>query len=229
MSALRLLVHGVMRAADARGLAARVAPFGDLAAVVSEDNEPEGDDAARTLALAQRHHALLSEIAATCDVLPVRLGAAFADEAAAARQLAEMADVFRAGLAACAGAVEYSLVVEDLGAPVAPEPPDSGGKTYLKARSEALARSRARPARIAETLDGLEAQLRPHVRALARRPAAPPRALDLTALVQRHATPTVLSWINQRQDELAALGLAADLRGPWPVYSFATLFPGSLS
>ena len=229
MSAARFLVHGVMRAPDSRRLSLAALPFGDLAAVLSPEPESEGDDAARTLALAERHHAILSGIAEAADILPVRLGAAFADADTAARALAEMADLFRARLDVCADAVELALVVEDLGAPPAPPAAAAGGKDYLKARAAALSEARSRPARVAAALEALEADLTPLSRARVRRPPAPPRALDLAWLVQRCAISTVSNRIRQWEDRLAALGLAASLRGPWPVYSFASLSPASLS
>ena len=220
----RLLVHGVLRATDAGGLS--VVAFADLAALVSTEGDEEGDDAERSLALARRHHALLCEVSQRCDVLPVRLGAAFADEAAAARGLSEMADAFRARLVVCADAVEMSLVAEDAGAPASPVAAISG-RDYLKARAAALTESRARPGRIAAALDALEAALAPHIRRLERRAAVAPRQRDLALLVQRGATVAVSTLVETRRIELAPQGIALGLRGPWPVYSFAGHSPAS--
>jgi hypothetical protein len=228
MSAARLLVHGVLRAADAAGLGAETVAFGDLAAVVSCDLEDASDDAERSLALAKRHHETLCEITLSRDVLPIRLGAVFADADAVAKGLAELSDLFRARLAVCAEGVEMSLVAEDVGAPPAATVA-AGGRDYLKARAAALTEARARPARLAQALDALEAELKPHARAVERRTAPPPRLRDLALLVQRGATVAVSNIVERRQAEFASMGLALALRGPWPVYSFASLSPASLS
>jgi hypothetical protein len=154
MSATRILVHGVVRGADAARLGVETVPFAGLAALVSCAPEGGGDDAQRALALARRHHEILCAVAERRDVLPVRLGAVFADADALARGLAGKADLFEARLAHCAGAVEFSLVAEELGAPLV-ACDAAGRRDYLKARAAA----RARPARVGAALDALEAEV----------------------------------------------------------------------
>jgi hypothetical protein len=224
MSATRILVHGVVRGADAARLGVETVPFAGLAALVSCAPEGGGDDAQRALALARRHHEILCAVAERRDVLPVRLGAVFADADALARGLAGKADLFEARLAHCAGAVEFSLVAEELGAPLV-ACDAAGRRDYLKARAAA----RARPARVGAALDALEAEVVADARPVERRAAPAPRLRDLALLVQRGATQAVLNKVSRRQADLAPMDLALALHGPWPVYSFANFSTASLS
>jgi len=224
-----ILVHGVLWAADAARLEADVIAHDDLAALVSReaDSPAAAQQAEAAIALALRHHERLSAAAARCDILPVRLGAFFGDEAAVRAMLAGAASAFRDRLQIAADAIEMALVVEDLGPPAEPPGPSPGGVAYLRARAAALDADRRRGPRIAEALAGLEAELGAVARLTVRRPIdrqrGGARIFELALLIQRRAIQTASLLVSAKTGAAAALGLRIALDGPWPVYSFASV------
>ncbi len=201
------MVHGVVRAKDAAGLGVKTVAFSGLAVIVSPAPE-DADDPESAIALAGRHPEILCGVVVKRELPLMRLGAVFADADALASGLAGMADLSHTRLAPCAGAVEYSLVAKELGAPPG-ACEAAAGRDYLKSRAAALTDARARPARLAAALA--------------------PRLRDLALLVQHDASDTVFDALGRRRADLAFRGLAMSLHGPRPVCSFASLTPASLS
>ena len=114
----------------------QLVPTGRLAAVCA----PAGADDEITPEALWRHEEVVEALMADRDVLPVRYGTRFDDEAAAARAVEERRDDFDAALRRVRGAVELSVRVIAVG-----EPRDAAP---VHAALAALARAHARrPAR----------------------------------------------------------------------------------
>jgi gas vesicle protein GvpL/GvpF len=152
-----------------------------------------------------RREAIIEDLMAARDLLPVRYGTRVADEAAAADAVAERRDELEAGLARVRGAVELAVRVH---AEENDEPPrDVSGRDYLRAR---LARSDA------------AAELHEPLAALARDSSVQPGAELLRAayLVEREAVGAFVARVRELQDERPELAVLCT--GPWPPYSFAS-------
>jgi hypothetical protein len=206
---------------------------GDLAALASL--LPAGPDDAlfgdpeRSAALSLRHHALLTEIGATLDLAPVRLGAVCSDVQSARALLQAEAPVFAASLARIAGRHEYAVKLvpmAEIVPPAAPAPP-ADGRSYLQRRAaEAEARRRsgeaARAAAVA-AFDALKVHAAAHVFLPPRRHAAADqerRLLDAAMLVSRAEVARFSQAVIAAQAAADAAGFALSVRGPLPAYSF---------
>jgi hypothetical protein len=237
------LVHGVMRAGVSAPASARPAVAGGALVAVGEgplaalatrlpdvltDGAAAADlfsDVERTRAVALAHHELLSAVAATGDIAPVRLGALRDGEASVRAMLAAESAHFSERLAAVAGMVELAVrLVTDADAPHQPAPAAATGRDYLRARSavanagrdhEALASLFAREAE--QTFAVLAADTRPGGAAPA---GQPKRWLDLALLVRREAVSEVAGLAESLGQKARRLRLVLSLTGPWPAYSF---------
>jgi hypothetical protein len=152
-----------------------------------------------------RREALLEALMEDRDLLPVRFGTRVADEAAAARAVADRGDELRAGLDRVRGAVELAVRVRSRAAEEAPAPAESG-RDYIAAKA---GRSRA-AMRIHEPLA-----------ALARESVIQhgDELLRAAYLVEREAVEPFAGHVRALQQEHPELALVCT--GPWPPYSFA--------
>jgi hypothetical protein len=171
--------------------------------------------------LSLRHHELLTALAVTADLAPVRLGALHADEASAARMLRDNAATFRQALARIAGAQEYAVKLTPLLADATPAPaePPASGRSFLQRRAEAGQRRRD----AGGALDALRVHAAAHVFAPPRRHAAADqekRLVDAALLVPRAEAATFAGAVPAAQDAAAAAGFRLSVRGPLPAYSF---------
>ncbi|ABN78355.1 GvpL/GvpF family gas vesicle protein [Cereibacter sphaeroides] len=181
--------------------------------------DPASPDWAVQAALAQ--NAILSAYAATEDVLPVALGAAFTGIAAVKRHLDAERATLDAGMERLAGRAEYvaQLIAEQVADGAAPAP--ASGSAFLKARSARheqrrhLARERTGFARAtAEELASLScsASARPL------KPDGP--LLDLSLLVARDRVPALLGAAEASSRAGSRLALSVRLIGPCAPFSF---------
>ena len=164
------------------------------------------EDAAVTADTLWRREAMLEALMEDRDLLPVRFGTRVADEAAAARAVAERRTELEAGLERVRGAVELSLRVHAPEPADAPPPEASSGSAYMRAkatRTQAAARLHEPLARLA--------------RASVVRPA--PELLRAAYLIEREAVEPFVARVRELQREHPALSLLCT--GPWPPYSFA--------
>jgi hypothetical protein len=206
---------------------------GDLAALASL--LPAGPDDAlfgdpeRSAALSLRHHTLLTEIGATVDLAPVRLGAVCSDVAAARALLRAEARVFAASLARIAGRHEFAIKLVPMVEVIAPAPQTvpADGRSYLQRRAaEGEARRRgaemARAAAVA-AFEALKVHAAAHVFLPPRRHAAADqekRLLDAAMLVPRTDVAQFAEAVLAAQAAAGAAGFALSVRGPLPAYSF---------
>jgi Gas vesicle synthesis protein GvpL/GvpF len=239
------LVHGVMRAGTAglpplaaavEGGTLTLVEAGPLAALTTvlprtlRCGTPASDlfgDVERTRAAALEHHRVLSGIAASHDVAPVRLGALRAGDASVIDMLREDAERLADVLAEVSGMVEVvvRIVSSALDAAPAPVAAPATGRDYLRARSASAQAGRHHEARAQAFADIVRERLALHasrVKAgpLVSTPGQPRRWLDLAMLVPRDAVPAVEAETSALVAEAGVLRLAVTLAGPWPAYSF---------
>jgi hypothetical protein len=151
-----------------------------------------------------RHEALIEELMEDRDLLPVRFGTVVADDAAAARAVADRRDELAAGLDRVRGAVELALRAHEReGNPL---PAARSGREYMRARTQRTAAAR---------------QLHEPLAALARDSVVQsgPELLRAAYLVDRDRVEAFVALVRRLQDDHPALDLLCT--GPWPPYSFA--------
>ena len=208
---------------------------GDLALLVSAV-EPDRlrvdqDDLSETGPLAtlvRGHDAVLTAAAATGPVLPLRFGTLVPDESAAHRLLDAHAASARVQLERIGDAREWGVrLVRTLAAE--PVPAAAGaevtGTEFLSRRRRARDEADEALAAAERAASRLETVLAPLTRARLRRGGSPGSSLllDLAYLVEPDREAAVGAALEQLAAEEAAHGLALEVTGPWPPYSFATL------
>jgi Gas vesicle synthesis protein GvpL/GvpF len=161
-------------------------------------------------------------------VLPLRFGTLVPDEAAAHRLLATHAATARTQLERIGNAREWGVrLVRTLTADPVPAPAGAevSGTEFLSRRRQALTEAERAGAAAERAADRLEAALEPHTRARLRRGGSPGSSLllDLAFLVEPDSEAAVTAALEQLAADEAANGLALELSGPWPPYSFASL------
>jgi Gas vesicle synthesis protein GvpL/GvpF len=190
-------------------------------------------DADRAAQLAIKHNALLTALAVQTDILPVRLGAAYADEAAVRAMLADQENLFVTALGRIGGAVEFAVrmtALTELETEKQPAISDAmSGRGYLKARGAVADRRRqageiiataSRRVLIALGHDAVEqAVIKPR---RGSPEAVPKRLLDIALLIRRDTLETFAARVVAAQAEAAQSGFKLSVSGPWPAYSFAT-------
>ena len=192
--------------------------FDALALPLARISAPPATEAwAVEAALAQ--NAVLSAHAATGDVLPVAIGAAFSGAAALGRYLDANAPVLTARMQRIAGRAEYivQLLPTALPAPDLPEP--ASGTAYLRRRSASreVRRSLGRERQLfAERVAAaIEAEDR------VARPLKPGGALlDLCLLLERGRSAALVAHLRSLGDAAERVGLRLRLIGPCPPHSF---------
>jgi hypothetical protein len=235
------LVHGVV-ATDRQAPLPRIADAFDKAEVIDAAADPHAllisevplplqgeieagtlfSDPARISALAMAHHRILAALAATTDVVPIRLGTLVSGLAGARDLMTREARRFADRLAAIHNSVEFGIRMLPARAPVpaiAKLNAAASGRDYLHARSQQ--RARGRPASVDMALGELA---RRAVATCARRPSPragqPPAIVDAAFLVDRGKLAAFTKCAGRIERQIAADGLALDVFGPLPAYSF---------
>lgn len=225
----------------------RLLDLSEFIAVASwiPDPLPEGGDArallqdpaqAQTLALG--HHRVLSEIARTHDIAPVRFGAALADSVAVAQAVQAQAGALEDALDRIAGAVEYAVRVSPAAPETAALTPDAAppapeqagepatGRAYLEARraKRHARRSLAQDthARLSRITAPLAALARAHLTQTRSDPTPAGAAdVELSLLIARHDEPRLAAALAALTADAQFQGWSLRAAGPWPAYSFA--------
>jgi hypothetical protein len=214
----------------------------DLGLLVSDVDPDElqvdPDDLSETgrLAILARGHDAVVRAAVTAGpVLPLRFGTVVADDVGARRLLREHAVTARERLDRIGDAREWGVrlvrtLTEEEPASAGPREERAGltGTEFLARRRQAL-RERDDAAQTAQSAaESLEKALVPHVTDFLRRGGAPGSSLllDVAYLVPPGTEAAFLAETEQLGAELRARGLALEVTGPWPPYSFATLTAG---
>jgi hypothetical protein len=223
MTTVILLLGLVARTADVPTDAPhhrRVPCGGDLDALVIDRKPPAGEaPESEALALAGEQAAILSAYAATDDVLPVALGAAFSRDTALHVHLAAAAPRIAADRSALAGMAEYVVAIGISGdGAVTPDPAPSG---YLRRKQAERETSRGRDvarrdfaARVVAALVAAGASL-----ALPRAPQSA-ALVSVSALLPRNSASQVAAALAALAPEAGQLGLELRMIGPCAPFSF---------
>jgi hypothetical protein len=201
-------------------LHASVIDCGALAAVVSIVSDDAGilfDDADKVRDIGLAHNELLVKLAATLDLVPVRLGALHSDQTAVQRLVEDNAVFFAQAFEHIRGAVEVTLDVSNqaiAGLSAAATPPASG-RDYLKARHAQKNIVRL-AASSRETFVSTIAQ---DVLQISR-DCKQENNQRLCVLVERSKMEAFVALIGTLQTRASANGLTLTATGPWPAYSF---------
>ncbi|SNQ47132.1 Gas vesicle synthesis protein GvpL/GvpF [Frankia canadensis] len=250
-------VGGITRLHDDAGPARTIARDG-LALVVSdidvgllEGIEEDLSESGRLAALAQRHDAVLRELMERGSVLPLRFGTVLRGPDHAAEVLDDPDGGLTALLAAVRGAREWGLRVErdagrdspakrEEGRPQPTGPPRAqdaaegeargrgAGAEYLASRRASLHAAERQRVQTAQLLDRVDHALCAHARDATTRGRRPGRLFDRAYLVDTAREEAFLDAARRAVDEVRAAGLAAELTGPWPPYSFVDVTLGAL-
>ncbi|MFL5864247.1 MAG: GvpL/GvpF family gas vesicle protein [Solirubrobacteraceae bacterium] len=179
-----------------------------------------------------RHERIVEALMEDRNVLPVRYGTRFPDDAAAARALDDRHDELAAGLEQIRGAVELAVRVlarSDAGATARREQsptrdlmPAGGagagagagaGTAYMRARMRDSAGESEATSSVHEPLRAIARTARLSA------PALPGELLRVAYLVDDDAVDAFTSAVRRVQDEHPSLLITCT--GPWPPYSFA--------
>jgi hypothetical protein len=215
---------------------------GELGLLVSpvapEELEVDTDDLSETgrlAVLARGHDAVVRAAAGAGPVLPLRFGTAVPDEEAARTLLRTHAASAAEQLRRIGTAREWGVRLVRTLAPGA-EPAlagrlrtdDVSGTEYLSRRREELQRGDDLTRTAAEYAERLQDELSAHVTESLRRGGSTGSSLllDMAYLVPTAAEAEFLGQVQQLTEDLEAHGLALEVTGPWPPYSFVALTPG---
>jgi len=179
-------------------------------------------DPARISTLAMKHHRILQDAAVVTDVVPVRLGTLVRGPSGARDLLDREAARFAGHLVTIRNALEFSVRILPTQQPSrqAARPLPSSGREYLRARKDE--RGGGRPAVVDITLQELASRAvairerQSGVRSGGRAPALAEAAF----LVDRHGLAAFDDCAGRIERQIAENGLALDIFGPWPAYSF---------
>ena len=215
---------------------------GELGLLVSpvapDELEVDTDDLSETgrlAVLARGHDAVVRAAAGAGPVLPLRFGTAVPDEEAARTLLRTHAASAAEQLRRIGTAREWGVRLVRTLAPGA-EPAlagrlrtdDVSGTEYLSRRREELQRGDDLTRTAAEYAERLQDELSAHVTESLRRGGSTGSSLllDMAYLVPTAAEAEFLGQVQQLTEDLEAHGLALEVTGPWPPYSFVALTPG---
>ncbi len=235
------LVHGVVTTRSAARLP-QIADAFDAAEVVSVATDQHAllistvpqhfrghvetdtlfSDPARISMLAMAHHRILQAAAVVTDVIPIRLGTLVRGPKGARDLLAREAARFAERLATIRNAVEFAVRILPARGPThqASAMQASSGRDYLRARSDE--RVCGRPAAVDSALQQLAlravaiCERQPGSRQAGRRPAV----ADVAFLVDRRKLTAFDECAGLIERQIAQNGLALDIFGPLPAYSF---------
>jgi hypothetical protein len=203
-----------------------------------DELQVDPDDLSETgrLAVLARGHDTVVRAAVTAGpVLPLRFGTVVADEDGARRLLREHSAVARERLDRIGDAREWGVrlvrsLSEDEPVPVAAREgrADVTGTEFLARRRQALQEREDAEQTARTAAQALEEALAPHVTEALRRGGAPGSSLllDVAYLVPPRAEAAFLAETERLGGELRPGGLALEVTGPWPPYSFAALTAG---
>jgi hypothetical protein len=179
-------------------------------------------DPARISMLAMAHHRILQAAAVVTDVVPIRLGTLVKGPAGACDLLTREAGRFADRLAAIRNAVEFAVRILPAPGPTRQisRLQAGSGRDYLRARRDE--RAGRRPA----VVDLAFQELR--LRAVAicerqpgsRQAGRPPPVADAAFLVDRGKLAAFAECAGRIERQIAEDGLALDVFGPLPAYSF---------
>ena len=215
---------------------------GELGLLVSpvapDELEVDTDDLSETgrlAVLARGHDAVVRAAAGAGPVLPLRFGTAVPDEEVARTLLRTHAASAAEQLRRIGTAREWGVRLVRTLAPGA-EPAlagrlrtdDVSGTEYLSRRREELQRGDDLTRTAAEYAERLQDELSAHVTESLRRGGSTGSSLllDMAYLVPTAAEAEFLGQVQQLTEDLEAHGLALEVTGPWPPYSFVALTPG---
>ena len=199
---------------------------------VDEDDLSENG---RLATLARGHDAVVRAAADLGPVLPLRFGTVVVDEAAARSLLRSHGDSARDQLRRIGTAREWGVkLVRSLDAEPVPSgsrPSDRRGVTgteYLTRRRQALDQQEAAETGAENAVNLLLTALRPHAVESLQRGGSPGSSLllDLALLVSPDAETDFLAAAAGLGERFAGDGLAVEVSGPWPPYSFVSLGDG---
>jgi hypothetical protein len=187
-------------------------------AVTPDEQDPE----AEAVRLAVLQASILSAYAATGDVLPVALGAAFSGDAALIAHLRSHAARIEAERTALSGSAEYVLAIKRRSSP----PPAAGpaaGTGYLRRRQaergdrrDLESDRRSLAARALHALQAAGAQLAPP------HSPSPDALISVSALLRRSAVAEAAGALSALGSEATRLGLAMRMIGPCAPFSFVS-------
>jgi hypothetical protein len=210
-----------------RGLAVVVAevdlaPFTELSANTEPwTAAPAADDP--LVVLARRHDDVVRGVFERRPVLPLRFGTILRDHDAAVRLLTDRYPEARELLDLVAGHREWGVRARRT-RPPEPEPkPADGlsGTEYLALRGRKLAATKESRDREADSAAAVHTALTAHATACAARPKRDPALLSDTAYLVAEDRESAFHTEVTRFDGIS--GIALEVTGPWPPYSFADL------
>lgn len=203
-----------------------------------DELQVDPDDLSETgrLAVLARGHDTVVRAAVTAGpVLPLRFGTVVADEDGARRLLREHAAVARERLDRIGDAREWGVrlvrsLSEEQPVPVTARESrtELTGTEFLARRRQALQEREDAEQTARTAAQVLEEALAPHVTEALRRGGAPGSSLllDVAYLVPPATEAAFLAETERLGGELRPRGLALEVTGPWPPYSFAALTAG---
>ncbi|HLM05406.1 MAG TPA: GvpL/GvpF family gas vesicle protein [Blastococcus sp.] len=206
--------------------------------VAPDELEVDPDDLSETgrlALLARGHDAVVRAAADAGPVLPLRFGTVVPDEEAARRLLRSHAGSARDQLQRIGTAREWGVrLVRTLTAGAEPALAGGGqreglsGTEYLSRRREALQREDDLTRTAGECAERLQDGLAGHVTESLRRGGSPGSSLllDMAYLVPIDEEAGFLGEVQHLTEDLESRGLALEVTGPWPPYSFVALTPG---
>jgi hypothetical protein len=206
--------------------------------VAPDELEVDADDLSETgrlAVLARGHDAVVRAAADAGPVLPLRFGTVVPDGDAARALLRTHAVPAREQLRRIGSAREWGVrLVRTLAADAEPAltgGAQRGGLTgteYLTRRRQALRREDDLTRTAAECAERLQDALAGHVTESLRRGGSPGSSLllDMAYLVPTETEPEFLGRVQELTEDLGPRGLALEVTGPWPPYSFVALTPG---
>lgn len=232
--ALRGVADGPVRTVTAGRLECLVSSV-DLAEFGEDALRVNLEDLAWLERTARQHDDVVRAASRRTTTIPLRLATICADDAAAARRLADLGNRASAALDELEGRDEWGVKLFAVEGPDVVDAAPGGratppsGVAYLQQRRQQLERRTARSEASAQDADDVYRKLeREAVRARRHRPqdqrltgVAAPMLLNAAFLVDRHRA----EEFRRAVDELAAARPpdAIVLTGPWPAYSFASV------
>ena len=205
--------------------------------VAPDELEVDPDDLSETgrlALLARGHDAVVRAAADAGPVLPLRFGTVVPDEGAARTLLRAHVGAAREQLRRIGTAREWGVrLVRTL--PADDEPALAGGARraglsgteYLTRRRQALQRADDVTRAAADCAERLQDSLAGHVTESLRRGGSPGSSLllDMAYLVPTETEAEFLGQVQHLTEDLETQGLALEVTGPWPPYSFVALTP----
>jgi len=236
LDGLRGVAGGPVRAVEADGLTA-VAGDVPLAEFGEAPLRRHLEDLAWLEDVARAHHAVIETVGRESPVVPMRLATVYRDDAGVTAALVERGNDFHAALGRIAARTEWGVKAYASrpagdGGPASAQAAPESGTAYLRRRRQELsaqADSRHEASASADAIHGRLCGL-----AVAAR-LHPPQAPQLSGRDEQMLLNAAYLLDESRGEEFAAAvsalarqhpAVRAEVTGPWPPYSFASLPPG---